>query len=138
MTTDILLPETVTIDTLQELFEAAYLKVEKGEDGELCVVETYKIWVAPVGDGRRLHFYTLFSFSESATLLDKLEYVNLVNDKMALVRAFMTSFTPSALCIDYYVPVDGGINKRAVVFALKSFGEAVRAALHLDSTNIVS
>lgn len=137
MTSDVFLPENLTLDALQELFEAAYLKVQRDEDDELCVMETYRIWVLPVAEGRRIHFYTLFSFSESATLLDRLDYVNLVNDKMAVVRAYATSFTPSALCIDCYIPVDGGINKRAVVFAIKSFIEAVRAALHLDSTNVV-
>ena len=132
------MPADATVDNLEILFHDAYLKVERHDDDELCVTETFKIWVKPVKDGQRIHFYSIFSAGETSTYIDRLEYVNQVNDELMLIRASLVGTKKEALYFDYYVFVEGGVSKRAIVLALKDFASALEVAIDLDTRGAVS
>ena len=135
MPEDLITPENLSKDLLQELFQQAYLDVSRDEDGDLVVRDEYRCFVFPDADKRYIHFMSLFRGGAEATLEAKLAYVNRVNDEVVIVRACVTD--AGGICFDYYVPVHGGITRAAVALMLRRFFATVRTALARDEGDVV-
>ena len=50
---------------------------------------------------------------------DKLAFANRLNDELIILRAWVTD--AGGFGFEWYIPVEGGITKKAIVFALKRF-----------------
>jgi hypothetical protein len=129
MAEEIINPSDVTVEMLHELLDAAYIEHRVDEDGDILINERYKVWMKPLGEGRRIKLFAVFGFEGSATYDERLAGVNLINDDLVVIRAAVPLRNPDVLDLDYYISVDGGITKRSIVKSVKMFMELVDAAI---------
>jgi hypothetical protein len=132
---EMILPETATKDLLKSLLEAAYLDVSLDDDGDVQVMDTFRFWVIPSTNGKWIRLFAQFKGNPAAALGAKLEYVNAVNRDLHLIRAYLRD--NGGYTFDQYVVVEGGISRRALVFAVRGFRELLQSALKLDSGDVV-
>ena len=135
MADEIVLPETVTKEMLQTLFTDAYMDVSTDTDGDIVIKQSYRGYVMPANDGRWIRLYSLFKSSETATPEDKLAFVNKVNDELIILRAYVTD--NGGFGFEWYIPVEGGITKRAIVMAVQRFHRMLDLAIGKDVKNVV-
>ena len=136
MADELILPEAINSDTLKKLFEEAYMDVSVDTDGDLIVKDNYRCYLRPDPDGRLISIYAIFGANAAAVDQDKLAYVNKVNDQVKLIRASVSA--NGKFFYDYYLSVEGGITKRAVVLAVRRFFSCLSSALREDTGNVVA
>jgi Putative bacterial sensory transduction regulator len=129
-------PEGINTDALKKLFEEAYMEVSIDSDGDLIVRDNYRCYLRPDPDGRLISIYAIFGADDKAVEADKLAYINRVNDQVKLIRASVSS--NGKFFYDYYLSVEGGISKRAVVMAVRRFFSCLGSALREDTGNVVA
>ncbi len=135
MPDELIQPASVNKDMLLQLFQDAYMDASLDDDGDIKVKEDYAMYVYPADDGRTVRLVIYFRAAEGAAPEAKLAYVNRVNDTVLMVRA--TLLEHGSYAFDYYISVQGGITKQAIVFAAKRFLTTVRSALDRDTDNVV-
>lgn len=136
MADEVVQPEDVSKDMLQELFESAYMETSFDSDGDLRVKETYSFWVLPHNEGKQIRLMSQFRAKPESSLSDRLSFVNTVNEELVVIRASMDE--DGDFGFDYYIPVDGGITKRAIVMAAKFFAALIEAAVRKDEKEVVA
>ncbi len=116
---DVLSPKDINPPTLKKLFDEAYLETTLDNDGDLRVEEDgLGCYVLPINNGDRLKLLTVWQARNGCSAAKRLEFANRVNDGIITVRV---SVNDELVFFDYYVPVEGGINKKAVILATKHF-----------------
>jgi hypothetical protein len=105
-------------------------------DGDLIVKDNYRCYLRPDQDGRLISIYAIFSGNPASAEVDKLAYINRVNDQVKLIRASVS--TNGKFFFDYYLSVEGGISKRAIVLAVRRFFSCLGSALREDTGNVVA
>jgi len=134
---DVISDDTVTPVFLFDLFDAAFMKPEF-RDERTCVRiidDSQPLNVRKNSDDTLVYFSVGYSCRESATLADKLLYVNLVNDSLKLVRASVMN--DGGIWFDAYVNVDGGVTRKNLVLCTKRIASAIRAALSKDEKDLI-
>jgi len=132
---DLVYPENVTKEGLRDLFVAAYMDATLDEDGDVLVKESYRSYLVPSQDAAWIRLYSPFKGSESATLEDKLAYCNKINADMIIVRTYVTD--KGGFIFEEYLPVEGGITKRAIVLAVRRFHRMLESAIRADDKNVM-
>jgi hypothetical protein len=127
--------DAVTKDLLKALLDAAYMNVSIDEDGDVMVKDTFRFWVIPAENGRWVRMFAQFKGNPEATMGAKLEYVNTVNRDLHVVRAYLRD--NGGFTFDQYIPVEGGVSRRSIVFAVRGFDSLLKSALDLDVGNVV-
>jgi hypothetical protein len=136
MSDELLLPQDANSATLKQLFDDAYMETTVDTDGDVKIKERYSCFLRADPDGRLIALYAIFGANPGAQLEAKLEFVNRVNDQVKLIRA---SVMPDGrYFFDYYLPVDGGITKKAVVLVTRRFLSTIEAAMQQDNANVVA
>ena len=135
MPDELIQPETLSKSALQELFEAAYLNVTIDDDGDLVVKERYRSWVLPDEEGRWIQLASFFAADPTASLADKLAFVNRVNAEVVVIRAYVTAH--GGFAFDSFIPVEGGIPKRSVVLAVRQFHHVLEAVGCKDDGDVL-
>jgi len=133
---ELILPEAINSDVLKKLFEDAYMDVSVDTDGDLIVKDNYRCYLRPDPDGRLISIYAIFGSNPASVDQDKLAYVNKVNDQVKMIRASVSA--NGKFFYDYYLSVEGGITKRAVVLAVRRFFSCLSSALKEDEGNVVA
>jgi hypothetical protein len=128
-------PADVKSETLKQLFDDAYMEVAVDSDGDIMIKDKYSCFIRPDADGKMIVAYAIFGANPAAAQAGKLEFVNRVNDSVKLIRASV--MTDGRYFLDYYIPVDGGVTKRAIVMAAKRFLSCIDAAMAQDTDNVV-
>ncbi len=136
MSDEFIYPDGINADALKKLFEEAYMEVSVDTDGDLIVKDNYRCYLRPDPDGRLISIYAIFGAATEAAQEGKLAYVNKVNDQVKLIRASVSS--NGKFFFDYYLSVEGGISKRAVVIAVRRFFSCLGSALREDTENVVA
>jgi hypothetical protein len=129
-------PEGISQDTLKKMFEEAYMEVSVDTDGDLIVKDNYRCYLRPDPDGRLISIYAIFGASATAAPADKLTYINHVNDQVKLIRASVSA--NGKFFFDYYLSVEGGVSKRAIVMSVRRFFSCLGSALREDTANVVA
>jgi hypothetical protein len=132
---EILFPSDIDVSELQQLFEDAYMDASIDEDGDLTIEDEYRCFLRPDLDGRMLAAGAIFGARSSADERARLRFVNRVNDGLMMIRASLTS--DGRFYFDYYIPVEGGITKKAVVVAVRRFLSYLAAAMDQDIEDVV-
>jgi hypothetical protein len=132
---DLLYPENVTKEGLKDLFVAAYMDASLDEDGDVLIKESYRSYLIPSQDAVWIRLYSPFKGNESATMEDKLAYANKVNRDLIIVRAYVND--NGGFIFEEYLPVEGGITKRAVVLATRRFHRMLESAIRADEKNVL-
>jgi hypothetical protein len=129
-------PEGINADALKQLFEEAYMEVSVDTDGDLIVKDNYRCYLRPDPDGRLISIYAIFGAAPEALPPDKLAYINRVNDQVKMIRASVSA--NGKFFFDYYLSVEGGISKRAIVMSVRRFFSCLGSALREDTGNVVA
>jgi hypothetical protein len=129
-------PEGINADSLKQLFEEAYMEVSVDTDGDLIVKDNYRCYLRPDPDGRLISIYAIFGAAAEAAPPDKLVYINRVNDQVKMIRASVSA--NGKFFFDYYLSIEGGISKRAVVMSVRRFFSCLGSALREDTGNVVA
>lgn len=136
MSDELIHPEEVSSASLKQLFDEAYMEASIDSDGDVRIKDKYSCFLRPDSDGKMIAIYAIFGANASAEAVAKLEFVNRVNDQVKLIRASVMG--DGRYFLDYYISLDGGITKRALVLAARRFLSCVEAALAQDTGNVVS
>jgi hypothetical protein len=129
-------PEGINQETLKKMFEEAYMEVSVDSDGDLIVKDNYRCYLRPDPDGRLISIYAIFGAATTAAQPDKLAYINHVNDQVKLIRASVSA--NGKFFFDYYLSVEGGVSKRAIVMSVRRFFSCLGSALREDTANVVA
>jgi hypothetical protein len=133
---ELIYPHQISRDSLYALFVSAYMNVQLDDDGDIYLQDRFKSWVFPQTNGTQIRIMSQFRASELATREAKLEYVNLINDKLKLLRAYVDS--DEDIGFDYFIPVEGGITKRNIVIAVRTAVDYIRTALERDEGDVIA
>jgi hypothetical protein len=133
---ELLLPEGVSVEALQKLFDENFMDTAIDSDGELIVSDTFRCYLRPDPDGRLILVYAVFGAAEGAQDADKLAYANRVNDQVKLIRASVAA--SGRFSFEYYFPVEGGVSKQALVLAVRRFFRCLNKAFDQDLANVVA
>jgi len=116
---DVLSPKDINPSSLKKLFDEAYLETTLDNDGDLRVEEDgLGCYVLPINNGERIKLLTVWQARQGCSGDKRLEFANRVNDGIITVRV---SVNDDLIFFDYYIPVEGGITKKAVTLATKHF-----------------
>jgi hypothetical protein len=132
---ELLYPENITKEGLRDLFVAAYMDASIDEDGDVLVKESYRSYLVPSQDAAWIRLYSPFKGNEATALEDKLAYANKVNADLIIVRAYVTE--KGGFIFEEYLPVEGGITKRALVLAVRRFHRMLESAIRADEKNVL-
>jgi hypothetical protein len=132
---ELMQPQDVNSEALKQLFEDAYMEVSVDSDGDVRIKDKYSCFIRPDTDGKMIVAYAIFGANPGASQPGKLDFVNRVNDQVKVIRASVMS--DGRYFLDYYIPVDGGVTKRAIVMAAKRFLSCIDAAMTQDTDNVV-
>jgi hypothetical protein len=133
---ELLEPEQISPEMLKDLFTDAFMDASIDKDGDVQVVETYRSYVVPGNENKWIRVYAIFGYNEAATLEDKMDFVNRVNAELVIVRAYVD--TTGRFIFEHYLPVEGGITRKAVVLATRRFHRLLEAAIRKDEKNVIS
>jgi hypothetical protein len=133
---EMMFPEGASVEALKALFDENGMDTSIDSDGDLIVSDNFRCYMRPDPDGRLILVYAIFGAADGATDADKLAYVNRVNDQIKLVRASVAA--SGRFSFEYYFPVEGGVSKQAIVFAVRRFFGCLNKALGEDSANVVA
>ncbi|MEI6776472.1 MAG: YbjN domain-containing protein [Chloroflexales bacterium] len=133
---ELLYPNDVNTESLYALFISAYMNVYRDDVGDVYLKDGYTVWVFPQKAGAQIRLMAQFRAAEGSERLAKLEYANLINDQLKLVRAYVDS--DEDVGFDYFIPVEGGITKRNIVLSTRTFIDFIRTALGRDEQNVIA
>jgi hypothetical protein len=130
---DVLSPKDINPPTLKKLFADAYMETILDNEGDLRVDEDgLGCYVMPHNNGDRIKLLTVWQARAGSSLQKQLEFANRVNDTIITVRVSVScqrdDSTP-LIFFDYYIPVEGGITKTAVILATKHFLQVQKLAV---------
>ena len=132
---ELLYPENITKEGLRDLFVGAYMDASLDEDGDVLVKESYRSYLVPAQDAAWIRLFCPFKGNETATMPDKLTYANKINAELIVVRTYVTD--KGGFVFEEYLPVEGGITKRAIVLATRRFHRMVESAVRADEKNVL-
>lgn len=131
-------PDTVTIEAIRDMYEAAYMDVQLDEQTQkLNIREELLARAFLTGSNERLQLVAYYSIVEEAQRIDRLELVNRINERFVMIRAGIDD--DGDLWFDYTILLKGGATKKAIVQATRVFLMLVpRAVQDCDEDNIVT
>jgi hypothetical protein len=132
---DVVYPNQITTDFLYTFFRDAYFNVQRDEVGDVYLKDPYMVWVFPQQDGEQIRLMAQFTANTDVPRIVKLEYVNGINDKLRLLRAYVDA--DEDIGFDYYLTIEGGITKRAIALAVRRFSDYVRSAIQRDKDDVI-
>ena len=137
MASELLTPDTVTIEGVRDVYEAAYTDVVLDEEtGQLRIREDLlaRAFLSEARD--RLQLVAYYGIKDDAQRVDRLELANRVNDQYVMIRAGIDD--DGDLWFDYTISLKGGVTPKAVVQATRMFLMLVPRAVHdCDDDGIV-
>ncbi len=134
---DLVTPEILNRDFLHALYDGAYMECVQDSDGDSVITDSGLKCIATLPRSQdSIHLAVLFPLKESVSLQEKLECVNRINDRYIITRAAVTKDSDLLLC-DYYIFLNGGVSRKAIVLGTKKFMEVTRQAVEEYAKDIV-
>ena len=134
MTADLFTSEDTTQEALLAAFDAALFEVGIDEDGDLYVLDRFKVFVM-LHRGRTIRFSCAFGLKDDCLEHEVHALCNRINAALIIIRACAISDT--RLLIDWHIPLRGGIAKKAVVRAMRDFNELVASIAEYDLEDLI-
>ena len=127
--------DNLSAELLKSVFDAAFMDATLDEDGEIVVKEAVNVRVRVNMEQKdRIRFLSVFGFKDDSSPLARLECVNRINSEYILICA---SVQEDLLLFRYDLWVQGGIEKKALVMALKRFSSIPQDAIVDHGSEIV-
>lgn len=126
--TDYLEEQEVSPQTVQRLFDAAFLKPKLRENGSIMIVEGgVKVLVILDEEKKLISYLCLWGIKPGTPELKRLRLVNALNDELIMVR--FSTHGPTTLVCDYQVSYERGIAPFAIVNNYRVFARVVKGAI---------
>ena len=134
---DVMTEANLSRDGLKAGFDAAKLATSIDDAGNLVVkIGQTSLHVLP--DKDRIRLLANFAFAPRATLLEKLDLANRINDGFIMVRAAVPADRPGDLNVDHYILLGSGVRRADVVATARRFVDVVVEAVGtLDSEQLL-
>ena len=136
MEDELVQPEQVNAEMLRKLFADAYMDASIDKYGDTLIVETYRSNVVPDLDGTWLRVYAVFEANPDAAPDDKLQYANRINREMVIVRVHVQE--SGRFTFEHFLPLEGGITRKALVLAVRRFNRLLEAAIRRDDKRVIA
>jgi hypothetical protein len=135
--TELVTPDNVSIEMIRDVYEAAFLEAELDEEKKQIRIREEVLARCFLSESKeRLQLVAYYGVKEDAQRIDRLELVNRINDKYALIRAAIDE--DGDLYFDYTVLLKGGVTKKAIAQATRVFLMIVPKAVNeCDEDGIV-
>jgi hypothetical protein len=118
----------VSIQALETIFKAAFIRTEPIENEQLVVIDDdVRTVVRVTEDQGVISYMSLWSLNESSTMEAKLAKVNELNSEYILVRFSVSD--PGTLWCGYQFLYEDGVTGFFIVNTLRYFARIVRAAV---------
>lgn len=129
--------EELSLETIQGLLDSAFLQTTPGRHNDIIVDDGGMRTVIKLDLERGLlSYYSVWRLKESRPEIEKLRFVNRLNDRIIIVRFSLTD--AGTLWCDYQIDLDPGISPFAIVHTYKEFTRIVKGALaRMDEDNLV-
>ena len=127
----------VDLQKVKSFFDAAFLKAEHFEDGSLVIENDGIVTFVNVEHERKIiSFASGFPLKASASEIQKLKFINELNDGVVFVRFCMPK--PTRLWCDYQMLYEGGITPYSIVNSYRYFVRVMKHAVSTrDEENLV-
>ena len=137
MAIELVTPDNVTIEMVQETYEAAMMDASLDEEKKQIRIKEEVVAKAFLSESKeRLQLVAYYGIKEDAQRIDRLELVNRINENYVFIRAGIDD--DGDLWFDYTILLKGGITKKAIVQATRVFLMLVpRAVNECDEDGIV-
>jgi hypothetical protein len=134
---ELVTPETLSIELLQEIYETALIEASMDEEKSFIRIKEEILARARIPENKeRIQLGALYGIKEDAQRIDRLEYCNRVNDQFVMIRASITE--AGDLYFDYDITVKGGVTKKQIAQATRLFLKFVpKAVADLDEDGII-
>ena len=138
MPVELISPETVTLEAIRGVYDAALLDVELDEENGFVVIDDEIVARAKLSDSKeRLQLIACYKVREDAARVDRLELVNRINDQYVIVRAAMSD--DDELWVDYAIVLKGGTTAKQIAHATRMFLKVAEMAVKdCDEDGIVT
>jgi len=125
---DIVSNKNLSSELIKEIFEGAYFDASVDpESGDVIIQERYKYYVELDNNSQRfITFRINITRNQNAGIEDRHQYINDVNNGLIAIRVaeFKEIFS-----FDHYLWVEGGVTRKNIVMAFKTFTSLVESAL---------
>lgn len=134
---DLVTEANLSRDMLKAMYDAAKVPASIDGGGNLVVnLPQVKVFVLPAKDSVRL--MASYAFSPRATLQEKLDLANRINDEYIMARASLPEQRAGTMAVDYYVILGPGISKAAMLAITRRFAQVVVEAIAaLDTDRLI-
>ena len=134
---EILAENEVNTDSVENLFRAAFLPVERQSDGDLIVRDEsgVRTHIRVELDKKIITFFSIWGLKENVDETEKLRFVNGLNDKLLMVRFCMPR--TNILWCDYQFYYVGGLIPYQVIHNYRRFVTICGGAAERDTQGIV-
>ena len=133
---EVLMPEDISLEPLQALYDSAGLQTQIDSDGDLVVTSGVTCYAIPTQHRDRIMLLAFLGTKDDVGRVQKLEFANRVNNQLSTVRARVSQ--KDRVVFDYHIPIEGGITGEAIVAATQFFLQATAHAVgQCDEANIV-
>ena len=138
MSNELVTPETVTLEAVRDLYEAALMDVTLDAESGFVVIDDEIVARAKLSDTKeRLQLIAFYKVREDSERIDRLELVNRINDQYVLVRAAVGE--EDDLWIDYGIVLKGGTTQKQIAHATRMFLKVAEMAVKdCDEEGIVT
>lgn len=138
MPPELITPETVTVEIVRDVLEAALMDVTVDEESGFVVIDDEIVARAKLSESKeRLQLIAFYKCREDSGRLDRLELVNRINDQYVLVRAAVGD--DDDLWIDYGIVLKGGATRKQIAHATRMFLKVAEMAVKdCDEDGIVT
>jgi len=138
MSNELVTPETVTLEAVRDLYEAALMDVTLDAESGFVVIDDEIVARAKLSDTKeRLQLIAFYKVREDSERIDRLELVNRINDQYVLVRAAVGE--EDDLWIDYGIVLKGGTTQKQIAHATRMFLKVAEMAVKdCDEDGIVA
>lgn len=126
MEQDLITPENVSVQSLQAIFDAAFIDYEIDSEGDLYVRDKVSAYVFPSAEKKKIRFLTIYRFNESVSEDQQTACANRINREYIMARAYSKN---GRLSFDYDLMIDGGISRKVFILAFKRFCSIPQAAV---------
>jgi hypothetical protein len=129
--------ESVSLDGIKEIFDAAYIECEFDKDGDLlCGDSGLKLWVSLLKEKSIITIFTFAKIKEDVAFEKMLDFANRMNRKFILARfTIVVGESEKLLYADYQMAYNFGLFNAALISTFNLFHRIVPSAIKEEDTD---
>lgn len=127
-------PENISIESLKNVFDSAFINWSVDEDGDLIVKYTYRCIIRLSENKNRLTLKNFFNSNSAMSDSEKLGLINEVNKGFYYLKAVLNS--NGVITIEYDISLVGGITAHSIVQNIRNFDVGISGIISADDKNL--